>query len=191
MLALMGFMAALLSACEGEAQPTATIAPEMQAATATASAEAADRMLPPCVLDRSTLGTVEAIADTLWRLGAQIEERQPEVARAYFEASIAYGAVAECRRVWDTPVASGTAGVDVAACPYAEDLIGRLHDAWTRGMPMVDRLRLNGIAPADLAPVIEVNTRLREREAELRTACGLDQPVTPGLTGALTEESSR
>lgn len=174
---IIGIVAALATACGGRDEPTSTVVPAMQTATAAASAEAAYERRPPCVLDRRTLLTAGAIADTLRLLGEQVEERSPDLAREYEEAATAYRLVSECRVVGASPSASPAASMD--ACPPGADAAAdRLRDAWTVGVPMVERLLSIGISPADLAPIVAVNDTLIAREAELRAACGLAPPGT-------------
>jgi hypothetical protein len=183
---VIGVVATLASGCGNTSDPTPTIAPELRTATAvardataTASAETAYLSRPPCVLDRTTLGVVDAIADALWRLGTDLADSNGSLALEYYEASIAYGLVAECREVGATPIAIASPVASPVACPPGTDeAIARLQDAWAKGSVTVTRLLLVGMAAEDLAPMVAVNQVLIARADALRTACGIAPPGT-------------
>ena len=196
---VIGVVAVLASGCGGTGDPTPTVAPELRTATtvardatATASAEAAYQRRPPCVLDRTTLGVVDAIADALWRLGTELADSNGSLALEYYEASIAYGLVAECRDVGATPAAVASPMASPATCPPGTgEAIERLQDAWAKGSVIVTRLLLVGMAAEDVAPMVAVNKVLIARADDLRTACGLAPPgtATPAVAASPTAGS--
>jgi hypothetical protein len=101
----------------------------------------------------------------------------------FFEASIAYGILTECREIGGTPVADGSpvaspiTGDDVAACRDRARTIDRLREAAVRGGSIVFTASFQGIEIKSLPTMLALNQRLAELATELEVACGVREPI--------------
>ena len=164
------------------------IPPEARAATATASAEAALLARPPCLVDAATRAALRQVADLLWDLGSGIvDDGDATQGLRFYEASIAYGILTECREVDGTPVAGGSPVAGTVATPVAclgdAAAIQRLRDAAGKGTGIALQAAFAGVAVEDLEPLFALNGLLSQRAADLEVACGLRAPGTPSPAG--------
>lgn len=191
----IGIMLAGLVAC-GSGSPASTPMPPAARtatatayqATATASAEAALLRKSPCLVDTETREILRLVSDTLWDAGTNIGQGNASLGLQYYEASIAYGLLADCRDVpgidlgGATPVTSATpvapAGTPTS-CPVTPDDIAGLRDAASKGTAILFQLVFAGAEAEDLIPLMGLNTHLIERAEALEIACGLRPPGTP------------
>jgi hypothetical protein len=196
----IGLMLAGLVAC-GSGSPAPTPMPPAERtatatayqATATASAEAAELRKRPCLVDTETREILRLVSDTLWDAGTNVGSGNASLGLQYYEASIAYGLLTDCREVpgidlgGATPVASpspvampvGTPVGTPAACLVSPDDIAGLRDAASKGTAILFQLIFAGADAEDLAPLMGLNTLLIERAEALEIACGLRPPGTP------------
>ena len=194
--ALLGLILALASACGGGGDPTPTVAPgdrtataEARAATATVDAEAALARRPPCVFDPATQEAMQAISDLLWQAGTDIGQDDASRALRFYEASIGYGLLNECRDIGLAPAGPGTPvavllATPITACPPGtEDALADLQHAWAKGMPITVELLMLGIEAEDIEILTGANAVILRRIGELGAACGL---ATPGATPVVT-----
>jgi hypothetical protein len=190
LLLVMGIAMALLAACGGSDDPPApTRAPgaiatdtAIRHTTATARAEEALAGRPACLLDARTLEAIDVISDVFWDIGTEIGQQDGSLGLKFYEASIAYGLVAECRDVGATPVASGTPAALVAppiACPPDPKGLAELKDAPAKGVPIMVRLIMAGAEAEDLELISIVNAIIWERVEEIEVACGLRPAASP------------
>jgi hypothetical protein len=105
----------------------------------------------------------------------------------FYEASIAYGILTECREVGGTPAAAGSPAaspVAAAACRDPERTIGRLREAVVRGEFIAITAVFQGIELPSLPTMRILNPRLAEIANELEGACGL-QPAGTASAAAM------
>jgi hypothetical protein len=189
---VLGLAIAVLSACGGPASPTPTpVPPEARtataaarAATATASAEVALLSKSPCLVDAETRDALRQLADILWQAGTNVGSDNAGLGLQFYEASIAYGILTDCRELGGTPVPLGSPAASGVGTPIVciadAEAIRRLQDAATKGTVIIFQLVLVGDVEADdLKPVAGLNNLLIERARELEIACGLRPPGTP------------
>jgi hypothetical protein len=189
LLLLTGTAMALLAACGSADPPPPTRAPgafateqAIRNATATARAEEALAGRPPCLLDATTREASGAISDVLWQAGTRIGQQDGSLALTFYEASIAYGLLEECREVGATPVVSGTPASPVAppiACPPDPEGMDELRDAPAKGVPIMVRLIMAGVPAEDLELMTIVNSIIWQRIEEIEVACGLRPAASP------------
>jgi hypothetical protein len=141
------------------------------------------------MVDAGTREVLRLVADTLWDAGTNVGQGNASLALQYYEASIAYGLLTDCREIpgidlgGATPVASPSlvatpAGTPVA-CPVTPEDIAGLRDAASKGTAILFQLIFAGAEAEDLAPLMGLNTLLTERAGALEVACGLRPPGTP------------
>lgn len=178
-----GLAIVALSACGGgPARPTPvppaerTATAESRAATSTVVAEATMRSKPPCLVDADTRQVLREWSNTLWKAGTEIGQNDPSRGLQFYEASTAYGILADCRDDGSLLAASGSP----VACSVTADQIERLLNASTKGNIIMFQLAFAGADLEALAPMAALNRLLAERAVELQEACGFRSPSTPG-----------
>lgn len=199
LLLVTGIAMALIAACGGsDDPPPPTRAPGAAAtdtairhATATARAEEALAGRPACLLDAQTLEAVDAISDVFWQVGSQLTTtgQDGSLALRFYETSIAYGLVAECREVGATPVGSGTPPSTAAppiTCPPDAKGLAELKDAPAKGLPIMVQLIWAGADAEDLELISIVNAIIWERVEEIEVACGLRPAASPVASPAVS-----
>jgi hypothetical protein len=189
LLLVTGVAMALLAACGGSDDPPSTRAPGALAteravrdATATARAEQALAGRPPCLLGPQTRDAAQAIADVFWQAGTEIGRQDGSLGLKFYEASIAYGLLNECRETGATPVIAGTPTSPVAppiACPPDAEGMAELRDAPAKGIPIMLQLIMAGVPAEDLELVSVVNGIIWQRIEEIEVACGLRPAASP------------
>lgn len=184
---LVGLGIATLCACGGSspapdrpAAPTTSATPPVLTQTA---ADAADSERRPCVLDARTREALELLSDELWKVGTRIGSDDASLGLQFYEASIAYGILTECRDAHIPLEASGSpqpAGAGTpATCPSQPDVIAEVQDAWVKGTTIMFQLVVMGVDAEDLEPVASLNALLMQHATELEIACGLRPPGSP------------
>ena len=190
---VLGTVLAILSACGSSAPSTPVPAAERTAtarvyqATATASAEVAYLRKAPCLVGPEIREALRVVSDGLWDVGSSVRTDNASLGLQYYEASIAYGLLADCRELDATPgaspVAAGTplaqAGATPVACIADAEAIGGLRDAAAKGTAILFQLVFAGAEAEDLEPMAALNGYLVQRATELEIACGLRPPGTP------------
>jgi hypothetical protein len=196
-LLLVGIGFTTLSACGGSspnpgptAPPTSIATPSPPAGTAAEAAEPGERS---CVVDSGTREALEFLSDELWNVGTRVGSDDASLGLRFYEASIAYGILAECRDVGTPPAASGSPqpggdGTPVT-CPDDPDVIAQLRDAWGKGTAIMIQLLMMGIDVEDLEPMAGLNHLLSQRATELEIACGLRPPDSPAPAATPGPES--
>ncbi len=190
LLLVTGLAMSLLAACGGsDDPPPPTRAPgafatntAIRDATATARAEEALAGRPACLLDAQTREAVDAISDVLWQAGTQVGQQDGSLGLAFYEASIAYGLLNECREVGAAPVVSGTPASPVAppiTCPPDPEGLAELKDAPAKGIPIMVRLIMAGVPVEDLELMSVVNSIIWQRIEEIEVACGIRPAASP------------
>jgi hypothetical protein len=189
-----------LAACGGGGEDTprpTPLPPEIRNATATASAIIAEQAKAPCVLSEYTRSLMRQVADDLWQIGTSFTgNQQGSLGLQFFEASIAYGLLTECREVGlseeGTPVADGrdTLVASPAASPVALDglatvcadrerTIDRLRGAVSAGLSITITALFQDITIDSLPIMQALHPLLTTRADELAVACGFQQPASP------------
>lgn len=190
LLLVTGIAMALLAACgESDAPPPPTRAPgtfaterAIQDATATAQAEQALAGRPSCLLAPQTRDAAQVIADVFWQAGTEIGQQDGSLGLKFYEASIAYGLLNECREVGATPVVGGTPASPVAlpiACPPDPKGLAELKDALVKGVPIMVQLIMVGVPVEDLELMSIVNNIIWQRIEEIEVACGIRPAASP------------
>ena len=189
LLLVTGIAMALLAACGGSGDPPPTRAPGEDAtrsairdATATARAEEALAGRPPCLLDVQTREAAQAISDVFWQVGTEVGQQDCSLGLKFYEASIAYGLLNECREVGATPVVGGTPASPVAppvACPPDPEGMAELRDAPAKGVPIMVQLIMAGVPAEDLELMSIVNGIIWQRIDEIEVACGIRPAASP------------
>ena len=173
-----------LVACGGSGKPRPTpLPPDIRDATSTASAIEAEAGKAPCVVSPYTRSLLREVADELRELGTNLTgDERGSLGLQFFEASIAYGILTECREVGGTLVANGSPVASPVAtdpiCLDREQTIDRLHEAVRRGGSIVFTASFQGIEIASLPTMLALNHRLAELATELEVACGFRPPAT-------------
>jgi hypothetical protein len=180
-------------ACGGgsDAPRSTPLPPEIRAATSTASAIERELRKAPCVVSPHTRSLLREVADELWAIGTDLGDKgEGSLGLKFYEASIAYGILTECREVEGTPTADGspmaspaaggTPVTTAAACLDPERTIRRLREAVIKGGTIVFTASFQGIDLESLPTMLALNNLLADRAQELEIACGLRTPATPG-----------
>jgi hypothetical protein len=128
------------------------------------------------------------VADLLWDLGSQIVDGGDATqGLRFYEASIAYGILTDCREVSGTPAASASPALAPAATPAAclgdPAAIQQLRDAAAKGTGIAFQAAFAGAEVEDLEPLFALNGLLIQRAEEIEVACGLRAPGTPSPAG--------
>lgn len=190
-----------LTACGGgdDAPRPTPLPPEMRNATSTASAIIAERAKAPCVLSAYTRSLMRQVADELWQVGTSFTGKdQGAFGLRFFEWSIAFGLLTECREVGlagegtpvasrvSTPIASPGAiaspvAIDgiAAVCADPERTIDRLRDAARAGLSSSITVLFNDISLETLPIIQALNPLLTARADELAVACGFQPEASP------------
>jgi hypothetical protein len=174
-------------ACGGgasEPRPT-PLPPEIRNATSTASAIAAELRKAPCVVSPYTRSLLREVADDLWEIGSSLTgEERGSLGLQFFEASIGYGLLTECREAAGTPAAAGSPiASPVPGDPICRDrarTIDRLREAVKRGTVIAFTAAFQGLEIDSLPTLLALNDLLIDRATELEIACGFRLPATPG-----------
>jgi hypothetical protein len=173
-------------ACGGAGEPRPTpLPPEIRHATSTASAIERELRKAPCVVSPYTRALLREVADELWDIGSNLTgDERGSLGLQFFEASIGYGLLTECRETAGTPVAEGSPVASPAPgdpiCLDRERTVDRLREAASRGMMIAITAAFQGIEIDALGTLLALNDLLIDRATELEIACGFRQPATPG-----------
>ncbi len=179
-------LVAVVACGGGASEPRPTpLPPEIRNATSTASAIEAELRKAPCVVSPYTRTLLREVADELWAIGSGLTGRQQgSLGLQFFEASIGYGILEDCREVAGTPVAEGSPiASPVPGDPICLDrarTIDRLREAVKRGTVIAFTAAFQGIEIDSLGTLLALNDLLIERANELEIACGFRPPATPG-----------
>jgi hypothetical protein len=182
---------ALVACGGGKGTPTPVptpLPPAVRAATATASAEAALLAKSPCLVDPAIRTILRQVADLLWDLGSEVvDDGDATQGLRFYEASIAYGILTDCREVAGTPAAGASpepvSAATPAACIGDPAAIQQLRDAAAKGTGIAFQAAFAGAVVEDLEPLFALNALLIQRADEIEVACGLRAPGTPSPVG--------
>jgi hypothetical protein len=198
-IVLLGLV--LVGACGGSSAPVPvppadrTATAETSVARATASAEAALRRKPPCVLNAETRHHLRQLTDSLWRIGSEVGDDNPTRGHLFFQASIAYGILSDCRETAGTPVPNGSPTILIddtpTACPTDPDVIDQLRDAAGKGTAVIVQLMFTELEPEAVVPTQELNDLLMQRAADVEAKCGFQPPASSRLEPLQTESWNR
>jgi hypothetical protein len=181
-------LVAVVACGGGASEPRPTpLPPEIRNATSTASAIERELQKAPCVVSPYTRTLLREVADELWSIGSNLTGReQGSLGLQFFEASIAYGILDECRETAGTPVAEGSPMASPAPgdpiCLDRERTIDRLRDAAAKGTVIAFTAAFRGIEIESLPTMLALNDLLIDLANELEIACGFRLPATPGAS---------
>jgi hypothetical protein len=183
-------LAAVVACGGGTSEPRPTpLPPEIRNATSTASAIERELQKAPCAVSPYTRTLLREVADELWSIGTNLTgNQQGSLGLQFFEASIAYGILDECRETAGTPVAQGSPVASPAPgdpiCLDRERTIDRLRDAAAKGTVISFTAAFRGIEIESQPTMVALNDLLIDLANELEVACGFRPPATPGVASA-------
>jgi hypothetical protein len=184
--AAMAVLVSVVACGGGASEPRPTpLPPEIRNATSTASAIEAELRKAPCVVSPYTRSLLREVADDLWAIGSNFTgSQQGSLGLQFFEASIAYGLLEDCRETTGTPVAEGSPVASPVPgdpiCLDRERTIDRLREAVKKGTVIAFTAAFQGIELGSLPTLLALNDLLADLATELEIACGFRLPATPG-----------